>query len=202
MTEPSPQPIVLGSASTARQQMLSAAGVEVTVRVPDLNEAAVKADLLASGMSPTEMARALAVAKADAVARQEGEVVLAADQILDLKGEVLSKPASLDQARAQLHRLAGHSHRLISAYCIIDDQGRRLVDNETVSLSMRPFDDSFIDTYLEHEGEAILACVGAYRLEGRGAQLFDRIDGDYFTVLGLPLLKVLATLRQLGKIAS
>lgn len=145
----------------------------------------------------------MATEKAKVVAKDHSDrFVLGADQILDCGGVWYDKPQNMDAARHQLKQLRGHDHRLINGLVVLRGAETVWSHVETARLSMRNFSDEFLETYLEQSGTAILGSVGAYRLEDQGAQLFDKIDGDYFTILGLPLLPLLAFLRQEGMIAT
>jgi septum formation protein len=193
-------PVILASASQIRATLLANAGVAATCRPADIDEGALRADMSRDGPPPPpEVALALAHAKAAVIAGEnDGAIVIGADQVLALDGEIFEKPASIGAARLQLMRLRGRPHRLISAFvCRLGDR----VLTEQVSsaeLVMRDFTDAFLDRYMEEAGEAVLHSVGAYQLEGPGAQLFEHIDGDYFTILGLPMLPLLAVLRRAG----
>ncbi len=195
--------LVLASASQARAEMLQNAGVEVVIQPARIDEAAIKASLLAEGAPPRDVADKLAELKALRTgARHPGALVLGADQVLVHGGEILDKPETLAEARAHLQRLRGQRHELLSA-AVIATQGSPVWRHVgQARLSMRPFTDAFIDDYLERAGDAALTSVGAYQLEGLGAQLFARVDGDYFTVLGLPLLEVLGFLRARGMLVE
>lgn len=196
--------LVLASTSASRRRMLTEAGVPHEALAPNVDEAEVKAALQAEGASPRAVADALAETKAVKISRKVPDaLVLGADQVLALDdGTTLDKPENLEQAADHLRRLRGRDHRLISAAVIAHGGAPvwRLVD--TATLSVRNFSDEFLDDYLQTEGEALLTSVGAYRLEGLGAQLFSRIRGDYFTILGLPLLAVLDYLRLRGVIKA
>ena len=195
--------VVLASASPARADLLRRAGVEVAVDPGRIDEAAVKASLLAEGAPPRDVADKLAELKALRVgARHETAFVLGADQVLVHRGEILDKPASLDEARAHLRRLRGQRHNLLSAAVVVLQGAPIWRHVGEARLTMRPFSDAFLDGYLRHVGEHALTSVGAYQLEELGAQLFSRVDGDYFTVLGLPLLEVLGFLRARGVLAE
>lgn len=191
--------LVLASASPTRAQLLDAAGVSFEIAHPRVDEAALRGQLQADAQNSTQVAQALARAKAQSLSTSmPGRTILGADQILDQDGQILSKASSLMDAEAQLRSLRGRRHSLISAAALVRD-GQVLAEPcAQAQLSMRNFSDVFLSSYLAREGTAILGCVGCYRLEGLGAQLFSTIDGDYFTVLGLPLLGVLASLRELG----
>lgn len=191
--------VVLASGSAIRRTLLTNAGVVLTVDPADIDEAALK-DRLKSENAPVQTAATeLAGAKAQAVSRRHpGTLVIGADQILALGDEWFDKPVSRAAAAQQLERLAGRSHQLISAVAVVENGTELWRTAQSVTLHMRPLSRGFVDTYLEHAGDTVLASVGAYQLEGLGAQLFTAIEGDYFTVLGLPLLPLLAFLRQRG----
>jgi septum formation protein len=183
--------------------VLSGAGVEFDVRPAHVDEGALKDSLLASGAALHDIADALAELKAARVSKaMEDALVLGADQVLAFDGELVSKCENLDRARDLLRRLRGQPHELISALVLARAGGTIWRHVESARLWMRDVSDDFLDGYLVGEGEEILKGVGCYRLEGRGAQLFDRIEGDYFTVLGLPLLPLLGALRQQGIVAT
>jgi len=193
--------LVLASASAARAAILTAAGIDFTVRTAPIDERSVEAPLLARGAAPDKIAAKLADAKAVAVSRiLMDAVVIGADQVLDFGGERWTKPATIAVARDQLKRLAGHSHRLATAVAVARAGTVVWQHLETPRLVMRPLSDAEIDAYLARVGYAVLTTVGAYQVEGVGIQLFDAIDGDYFAVLGLPLLPLLAELRRQGAI--
>ncbi|WP_371315957.1 nucleoside triphosphate pyrophosphatase [Brevundimonas sp.] len=200
MTAPSER-LILASKSAARRTMLADAGVPFTVQVADVDEDAVKgthdpAD--AAGLA-VELARV----KALAVSRRDAEAwVLGADQTLAFDGGLVSKAASPDEARARLAAMRGRIHHLHSGAALARNGQVVWSGVDTATLRMRDFSNAFLDAYLAAEGEALLACVGSYRLEGMGAQLFEAVEGDYFTVLGLPLWPVLAELRRAGVLRS
>jgi septum formation protein len=191
--------LVLASASASRSKLLKAAGVAFQVSPADLNESALMADLLAKDVPAAGIAVMLAEQKAVMVSRRmPGALVLGGDSVLDFEGALISKCRDIDELRTLLGRLAGKSHTLISAACLARDGvplGRHVGQ---ARLTMRAFSAAFLEAYLAEEGQAVLSCVGGYRYEGPGAQLFETVDGDYFTVLGLPLLPVLAALRAEG----
>ena len=193
----SPQPLVLASKSDVRGKMLAAIGLRFEIRPAQIDERAVEAK--ADVADPAAVARLLARAKADAVARLlPGRLVLGADQTLARGAKRFSKPASRAEAVEQLRSLRGRTHELNSALALVRD-GTVLFDCvDSARLTMRDISDRFIDDYLDMAGDAALASVGAYQLEGIGIHLFERVHGDYFTILGLPLLPLLAYLRQNG----
>ena len=193
--------VVLASTSASRRALLEGARAPFTARSAGVDEAAAKAALLAEGLGPRDMADALAELKAVRGAAGEA-LVIGADQTLDLEGELIDKAGSLEEARERLKRLRGRPHKLHSA--VVVAQGGQPIWREVQSatLWMRPFSDEFLEDYLAREGEALLGSVGCYRLEGIGVQLFSRIEGDYFTILGLPMLGLLDLLRRHGVIGS
>jgi septum formation protein len=195
--------LVLASASTIRAQLLAAAGVDFRIEPAELDEGFLKQARRAEGRDAADCALALAEAKARQVAaRRRQAVVIGADQLL-VCGEVwFDKPADLGQARTQLQILRGRTHELVTAVCVVLDGSRLWHTVSRPRLTMRNFTDAFLDDYIAAEGADILGSVGAYRLEGRGAQLFERIEGDYFAILGLPLLELLGFLRTKGMILS
>lgn len=189
-------PVILASKSAARRAVLQGAGVPFETAVAGVDEDAAKARLLARGASPREIAEALAEEKALRISAARPGLVVGADQTLELDGGLYDKVESLAAARERLQLLRGRPHQLHSAVVVARDG--QPVWRETVSatLAMRDFSDAFLDAYLAGEGEAALGSVGCYRLEGPGAQLFERIEGDYFAILGLPLLGLLDLLRK------
>ncbi|WEK40816.1 MAG: Maf family protein [Candidatus Brevundimonas colombiensis] len=194
------QPLILASKSAARRAMLENAGVAFNVRVAGVDEDAIKA--VSGDLDPAALAVRLAEAKALAVSRYDADVwVLGSDQTLAFDGGLVSKARSLDEARDRLKTMRGRSHQLHSGAALATRGQIVWSGVDTVEMRMRDFSDAFLDAYLAAEGAALLSCVGSYRLEGLGAQLFEGVDGDYFTVLGLPLWPVLAELRRAGVLA-
>lgn len=192
-----PLPLILASASTARAQMLRAAGVEIEIAPARVDEGELKLSLKQHGADPETAAIALAELKALQVSRgAPGRLVLGADQMLDCDGTWFDKPESRAAARAQLEALRGKTHRLTSAAVLARDGQRVWHHAAAARLAMRSFTDAFLDLYLDRAGETVLFSVGAYQLEGLGAQMFGRIDGDFFVILGLPLIPVLDILRE------
>ena len=189
--------LVLASASRSRAALLHNAGLAFTQDVARIDEAAVKAALLAEGADTARAAETLAELKAQRVApRHPGALVLGADQMLESGSRWFDKAADSAEAAATLRALAGKSHRLVSAICLVRDGVRLWHHVAEARLTMRPLNDAFIAAYLEDIGSAALDSAGAYQVEGRGAQLFSRIEGDHFTILGLPLLPLLDVLRN------
>lgn len=194
-------PLVLASRSRARQKLLAAAGIPLEIDPPDLDERALEAH--APAPTPEAIAQHLAREKAKAAAaRHPGRLTLGADQTLAFGSQRFVKPADQAAARVQLEALRGRSHELYSAFAFVHD-GSVLFEHVSVArLTMRAFSDDFLDSYLEGAGTTATESVGAYQLEGLGSQLFERVDGDYFTVLGLPLLEALDFLRRQGCLGS
>lgn len=190
--------LTLASKSTARAQVLAGAGIAFETAGSGVDEDAVKARMLAKGATPAEVAGALAAEKALAVSRGRGGLVIGADQTLDLDGRLYDKVGDLEAARARLAALRGRTHRLHSAVALARDGAVVWAERPAAALTMRDFSDAFLDDYLATEGQAALGSVGCYRLEGPGVQLFSAIEGDYFTILGLPLMGLLETLRREG----
>jgi septum formation protein len=195
--------LVLASKSAARAAMLKAAGLDVRLAPADIDERALDEAWAAEGRSPAEIARLLAEAKASAVSRAHpGTVVIGADQTLALGARRLSKAGSPDEARANLAALRGETHQLHSGVALARDGVTVFADVATADMTMRAFSDVFLDAYLARVGDRVLSSVGCYQFESEGIQLFERIEGDYFTILGMPLLPLLAALRREGLIPS
>jgi len=196
-----PDMLILASGSPIRRALLERAGIAVTVETMPVDEAEIREGFAAEGAPVEDCAIALAELKAMRVSsRRPGSLVIGADQILECEGIWFEKPAGRAEARAQLQRLRGRSHRLVSGCTVLRDGQRiwHIVDEAT--LRMRDLSEGFIEDYLDRAGDAVMGSVGAYQLEGLGAQLFDRVEGDFFTVLGLPLLPLLGFLRGRGVI--
>jgi septum formation protein len=191
------EPLVLASRSTARQALLEGAGVAIEVKPADIDERRLEASV--SSPTPGAVAALLAREKALTVERlSRGRLTLGADQVLALGIERFSKPADRTAARAQLRALRGRTHELHSAIAFVQDAKVLFEHVSAARMTMRAFSDRFLDDYLARVGSAATASVGAYQVEGPGIQLFERIEGDYFTVLGLPLLPALDFLRGHG----
>jgi septum formation protein len=189
--------VVLASASPSRRQLLAAAGVRVEVEAPRVDEESVKAALSAEGASVEQAAETLAELKAQRIsARRPEALVIGADQMLECGGVWFDKPPDRAHAAGHLRALLGREHRLVCAVCVVHRGARIWHHVDQARLVMRPLSDDFIEAYLDAAGPSVLSTVGAYRLEDLGAQLFSRVEGDHFTILGLPLLPLLGFLRD------
>jgi septum formation protein len=195
------KPIILASGSASRAALLRAAGVDFTVRVSGVDEDATKRALQAHGASPAEVAAALAEEKAAQVSVAVPGLVIGADQTLDADGVLYDKTHSPAETRARLGFLRGRSHRLHAAVTVAENGRILWKELHTAELRMRDFSAAFLDAYLDRHGEAVASSVGAYHLEGEGVQLFDHIEGDYFSILGLPMLGLLGFLREAGALS-
>ena len=190
-------PLMLASRSVVRRTLLEAAGVPIEVHAADIDERGLETGVTSE--MPVAIAALLAREKASVVAGlHPGRLVLGADQTLALDAERFAKPADRAAARAQLRALSGRTHELHSAIVFVQDVTVLFEHVGTARLTMRSFSDRFLDLYLEAVGSAATASVGAYQIEGPGIQLFERVDGDYFTILGLPLMAALDFLRRHG----
>lgn len=195
------QPLVLASKSAIRHAILREAGIPVEIEPADVDERTVEATTAARAAG--EVAALLARAKARAVAaRRPGRLVLGADQTLALGERRFSKPADRAAARAQLEALRGRTHELHTAVTLVRDGNTLFEHRERARLAMRAFSDRFLDDYLDAVGAAVTASVGGYQLERAGIQLFERIEGDHFVILGLPLLPLLRYAREAGWLAT
>jgi len=195
--------VVLASASPTRRRLLEAAGVPFVVRAAAVDESEVKQSLRAEGASAFQVAEALAEMKAMRVSAQvPGCLIIGADQMLACDGDWFEKPADLAAAARQLRRLSGRTHHLETSVCVVRDGVRIWHFNDIARLTMRRFDEAFVDSYLAEAGPTVLGSVGCYQLEGLGAQLFNKVSGDFFTILGLPLLPLLDFLRVHGVIRT
>lgn len=195
--------IVLASGSATRARLLRNAGIAFEMKPPHVDETAAKESLLAEKATPARVADVLAEMKAVKVSQNEPDaLVIGSDQVLDFAGELISKCDSMAKARALLIRLRGKKHELISAI-VLARNGRAIWRHtEKASLWMNDFSDKFLGDYLAAEGEDLLSGVGCYRIEGKGVQLFSRIEGDNFCIQGLPMLPLLAALRQHGALPA
>jgi septum formation protein len=194
-----PRPLILASASPARRQLLANAGLRFAAQPSGVDEEEATLSLLAAGAGARDVATALAEMKAVRVsARQPEALVVGADSTLACDGRLFDKPATLADARRLLSALAGRTHELCSSVVVAQDGLRLWHHADSGRLTMRAMSERFIDAYLACAGEAVCGSVGAYQLEGLGVHLFSRIEGDFFTVLGLPLLPLLAFLSEHG----
>ena len=191
--------LVLASRSAGRAALLRSAGLDFAIDPARLDERAVEEECRRRGVAASGLAARLAEAKAlDVSARHPDALCLGADQTLTLDGRVLHKPKDMTAARDSLQSLAGRTHRLASAFCFARNGEALFQAEDEALMTMRPLDRDALSAYLSLAGEAALASVGAYQVEGLGAHLFDRIEGDHTTIIGLPLLPVLAWLRRQG----
>lgn len=189
--------LILASSSPTRKALMEKAGLRFSVHPAALDERALEADAVAAGADARDLASLLARAKAEAVsALHPDALVIGADQTLSLGAELLHKPADMVDAARQLDHLAGKTHRLHAAVALVRGGALIWSDIETAELTMRDFSAEERDRVLAAEGEAALSSVGGYRLEGPSIQLFEKVVGDYFTILGLPLLPLLSALRE------
>lgn len=196
-------PLILASASSSRARILKSAGVVFEALPADIDEENVKAECKTGSKSTSDAASTLADLKALKVATaRPGRHVLGADQILEFDGQAVGKCADFGEAKALLARLRGRTHELVTAAALAN--GREILWRhvERSQLAMRDFSDAFLSDYLSRAGDSVLAAVGCYEIESLGAQLFERVDGDIFAILGLPLLPVLGALREHGLVAK
>lgn len=193
--------LILASGSPFRKAMLVSAGLDVDAVPAEIDERAVEAPLQDSGVSPEDVAVILAEAKAlDVSGRRPGALVLGCDQTLSLGDEVFHKPADMEGARGHLLALSGKTHQLNSAAVLVRD-GEVLWRHVAIAnLTMRKLEPGFIGRHLARVGDKALSSVGAYQIEGEGIQLFEKVEGDYFTIVGLPLLPLLSELRRLDAV--
>jgi septum formation protein len=198
MNTPALATVTLASTSAIRQALLRGAGVEFEAISPGVDEATIKDSLLAEGVSPRDIADALAEAKAVKVSRRRPGLVIGADQTMDLDGRLYDKVDTVEEARERLKAMRGKTHKLHCGMVVARDGVPIWREVVTTWLRMRPFTDDYLETYLERNGPGILSSVGCYQLEGEGVQLFDKIEGDYFAILGLSLIPLLDLLRRHG----
>ncbi len=190
--------VTLASTSQSRRALLTAAGIDAQMAAPNVDESVLRAGLRRDGVPVRDQAMALAEMKAMRVSASRGGLVIGADQMLAIGYDALDKPASLEEAANHLRRLSGQTHTLETAIVICEGGAPVWRHLARPKLTMRPLSESFIAAYISACGDSLLSTVGAYQLEGRGAQLFTRIEGDYFSILGLPLLALLDYLRVRG----
>ena len=192
-------PLVLASSSPFRRMLMENAGLTFESQAADIDERKIEASL--EGASPDQVALTLARAKALEVSQRHSDaLVIGSDQTMSLGNRVFHKPKSLGEAKENLLSLSGKTHRLNSAIAIVRDHGVLWEHVSHADLTVRPLTEAFVDRYLARVGEKAFSSVGAYQLEGEGIQLFSEIEGDYFTILGLPMLPLLDKLRELGAI--
>jgi septum formation protein len=197
------RPLILASTSPIRLQLLRNAGLNVSAQAARVDEETIRQSLEAEGATPRDIADALAEMKAARIAsRTPGSLVLGCDQVLDFKGIAFAKPTSQDQARSQLLSLRGQTHSLLSAAVLYDDGQAIWRHVGQARLTMRAFSEDYLDDYLARNWPEIGHSVGAYMLEAEGVRLFDRIEGDYFNIFGLPLLPLLSYLATRGFIPA
>jgi len=198
-----PRSIILASGSDIRQALLTQAHVPFEVVVPRIDEESIKMALLEEGASPRDISDALAEHKALKISKKYPDsMVIGCDQILEHRGTILSKPESVEMARNQLAMLRGNRHRLHSAAVICHQASPIWRHVGQAQLEMRTFSDAYLDAYIGRNWDSIRHAVGAYKLEEEGVRLFSRIDGDYFSILGLPLLNILAYLGTSGELET
>ena len=205
MVDADTQCLILASGSRIRRELLQAAGLAFTVVPADIDEPVLRRKLTAQepALKPHGVALALARAKAEEVSRNNPtELVIGCDQVLDFKGEIIAKPANSDAARAVLDRLRGEQHQLHSAVALAEDGNSTWSTADTASLKMRAFSLEFLDEYIARGGASLCQSAGAYQIESIGIQLFEHIVGDHYSILGLPLMSLLAELRARKVIAG
>lgn len=194
-----PATLILASNSASRKSLMTGAGLAFISQAADVDERAIEADLTGRHATPPEIARALAEAKALAVSRTVPDAhVIGSDQVLSLGDCLLHKPADMAEAGDHIRAMSGRTHHLNCGVAIAYGGKILWSDVSIARMTMRPISEVFLEKYLAMAGEGILGSVGAYHFEGPGIQLFEKIEGDYFTILGLPMLALLAGLRQLG----
>ena len=200
---PMSEDLILASSSRIRADMLRAAGLRIEIESPRVDEQSLKAALQAEEAPPRDIADTLAEAKARKVsARHPDKLVLGCDQVLEIDREILTKPESKKQAREQLVRLRGQKHRLLSAAVLYEDAQPIWRHVGTARLTMRKFSDDYLEAYLQRNWPDVATSVGGYKLEAEGVRLFSVVEGDHFTILGLPLLELLSYLTNRGTLPA
>lgn len=194
--------ILLASASAIRAEILANAGIQFEAKPSRFDEDSVKHIYRAENRPVSDLVKALALGKAEAVTAEGGTLVIGADQVLELDGQVFDKPKTLQEAHERLTFLRGRTHRLIGGLCLVQKGCAPWHHVSITKLHMRNFSDEFLKAYLQKEGKSVLASVGAYKFEGRGASLFEKVEGDFFSILGLSLLPLMAELRQRGALLT
>lgn len=193
--------LILASNSASRRALMTGAGLDFSTEAATIDERAIEAELTAKRASPPDIAMALARAKAVDVSRRNPDAhVIGSDQVLSLDGRLLHKPADMAEAGNHIRAMSGRTHHLNCGVAVARAGAAVWSDVSIARMTMRPISEPFLDKYLAISGEGILGSVGAYHFEGPGIQLFEKIEGDYFTILGLPMLTLLAGLRQLDVI--
>lgn len=193
--------LILASGSPFRRQLMEAAGLAFEIEPARIDERAVEAPLVEAGATPDEVAASLASAKArDVAAKWPGKFIVGSDQVMSMDGDIFHKCRSVEDARRQLRTMRGRTHKLSSAVSIFHEGAEVWRHVATASMTFRDFSDTFLEHYMDRAGTNVLLTVGAYSFEGLGLQLFERVAGDYFTIIGLPMLPLLAALRDLNVI--
>ncbi len=194
---------ILASGSASRADMLRRAGLAFEIQKPRIDEEMVRAALLGDGAKPRDIADTLAEMKARKVSEKKPDaLVIGSDQVLDHAGDLFSKPADIAEAKAQIRRLSGQKHQLLSA-AVICENGKPIWRHVgVVRMQMREISEAYLDAYLARNWDSIRHSVGGYKLEEEGVRLFSRVDGDYFTVLGMPLLEILSYLSLRGDLET
>lgn len=196
-----PEPIIVASGSSIRAKMLRDSGVDFSVQVARIDEDSIKKSLIAEQANPRDIADTLAEMKARRVAvKHAGSYVIGSDQVLEINGGLMSKPTTTEEAKAQLHQLRGRQHSLYSAVVLMRNGAPIWRHTGRAKLWMRDFTDTYLQRYLETQGDDLLQTVGCYKLESEGVRLFSKIEGDYFTILGMPLIPLLTYLAEIGAI--
>lgn len=193
--------LILASGSPFRKQLMEAAGLEFGVEPARIDERQIEAPLADAGAAPEDIAAALAAAKArDVAARNPDCLVIGSDQVMSMEGRLFHKCTSVDMAREQLKSMRGRTHRLSSAVSIVRGEEEVWHHLAVADMTFRDFSDSFLQSYISRAGDKVLLTVGAYSYEGLGQQLFEKVEGDFFTIIGLPMLPLLGALRNLSVI--